>query len=208
MYIPTAFRKDDIKALHTFMQENSFATLVTCQDGIPFATHLPLLLDTERGPYGTLRGHVARGNSQWRFFDDEREVLVMFQGPHTYITPSWYEVELSVPTWNYAVVHAYGIPGVIEDKTVLYTLLQELVRKHEALFEKPLQFQLPGDYMQKMMQGIFGFEIEITRLEGKYKLSQNRSTNDQQRVASALEAQADEASVGVAKLMRENIAQR
>jgi transcriptional regulator len=203
MYIPTAFRKDDIKTLHTFMQENSFATLVTCQDSIPFATHLPLLLDTERGPYGTLRGHVARGNSQWRFFDDVREVLVMFQGPHTYITPSWYEVELSVPTWNYAVVHAYGIPRVIEDKIVLYTLLQELVQKHEALFEKPWQFQLPDDYVQKMMQGIVGFEVEITRLEGKYKLSQNRSANDQRRVVAALEAQADEMSVGVARLMRE-----
>jgi transcriptional regulator len=207
MYIPKAFRKDDIEALHRLMQENSFATLVTCQDGIPFATHLPLLLDTERGPYGTLRGHMARGNPQWHAFDGAEEVLVIFQGPHAYISPSWYEVQLSVPTWNYAVVHAYGIPGVIEDKVVLYTLLQELVQTHEAHFEKPWQFQLPDDYIQKMMQGIVGFEIEITRLEGKYKLSQNRSTNEQRHVAATLEAQADELSVGVAALMRENMVQ-
>jgi transcriptional regulator len=207
MYIPKAFRKDDIKALHTLMQEDSFATLVTCQDGVPFATHLPLLLDTKRGPYGTLRGHIARGNPQWRSFNGMGEALIIFQGPHAYITPSWYEVELSVPTWNYAVAHAYGIPRVIEDKTALYALLQDLVQTHEAHFEKPWQFQLPDDYVQKMMQGVVGFEMEITRLEGKYKLSQNRSINEQRHVAATLEAQGDDLSVGVAALMKENIVQ-
>jgi transcriptional regulator len=203
MYIPKAFLKDDIEALHTLMQENSFATLVTCQDDVPFATHLPLLVDSDRGPYGTLRGHMARANPQWHAFNEAREVLVIFQGPHAYISPSRYEVELSVPTWNYAVVYAYGIARLIEDKTVCYTLLQELVQKHEAHFEKPWEFQLPDAYVQKMMQGIVGFEIEITRLEGKYKLSQNRSMNDQQRVVAALEMQADDLSMSVANLMRE-----
>lgn len=207
MYIPKAFLKDDIEALHTLMQENSFATLVTCQDDVPFATHLPLLVDSDRGPYGTLRGHMARANPQWHAFNEAREVLVIFQGPHAYISPSWYEVELSVPTWNYAVAHAYGIPRVIEDKTALYTLLQELVQTHEAHFEKPWQFQLPDDYVEKMMQGVVGFEMEITRLEGKHKLSQNRSMNEQRHVAAMLESQGDDLSVGVAALMKENMVQ-
>src|SRR5947207_1838899 len=154
MYIPKAFREDDINTLHKLMREYSFATLITQHEGAPFATHLPFILDARHGPNGTLLAHMARANLQWHDFVDEQEVLVIFQGPHAYISPSWYEVELSVPTWNYAVAHAYGIPRVIEDKTALYTLLQELVQTHEAHFEKPWQFQLPDDYVQKMMQGI------------------------------------------------------
>jgi transcriptional regulator len=131
--------------------------------------------------------------------------LVIFQGPHTYISPSWYEVELSVPTWNYAIVHAYGRPRTLQDKAVLHTVLQELIQKHEASFEQPWEFRLPDDYVQNMIQGIIGFEMEITRLEGKYKLSQNRSANDRRRVIAALELQTDDMSLGVAKLMNENL---
>src|SRR5437868_3898144 len=100
MYIPKPFRQDDIDILREFMQEHSFATLVTLQDGVPLANHLPFVLDSERGAYGTLRGHMARANSQWRTFDEAKEVLVIFQGPHTYVSPSWYgdDVETSVPT--------------------------------------------------------------------------------------------------------------
>ena len=115
MYIPKAFREDDITTLHKFMREYSFATLITQHKGVPFATHLPFILDAQCGPNGALLAHVARANPQWHDFVDEQEVLVIFQGPHAYISPSWYEVELSVPTWNYAVVHAYGIPRLIED---------------------------------------------------------------------------------------------
>src|SRR5260370_40830619 len=123
MYIPKAFREDDIKTLHTFMREYSFATLVTQQEGMPFASHLPFLLDREQGPYGTLLAHMARANPQWRDFDGTQEALVIFQGPHAYISPSWYQASLSVPTWNYAVAHAYGQPRIIEDQAILYTLL-------------------------------------------------------------------------------------
>jgi transcriptional regulator len=104
MYIPRAFREDDSSKLHTFMREYNFATFITLHDGVPFATHLPFLLDAERGPNGTLLAHMARANPQWQVFKSSQEVLVIFQGPHAYISPSWYEVELSVPTWNYAVV--------------------------------------------------------------------------------------------------------
>jgi transcriptional regulator len=202
MYIPQAFRKEDIQTLHTFMQAYSFATLVTQQNGMPFATHLPFLLDTGCGPYGTLLAHMARANPQWRDFNSAQEVLVIFQGPHAYISPSWYEVELSVPTWNYAAVHAYGLPRLIEDREELYKLLKTLIQTHESHFEKPWPFQLPDDYLQKMMRGIVGFEIEITRLEGKFKLSQNRTEVERENVIAALQESSDKLAVNVAELMK------
>lgn len=206
MYIPPRFREDNTEALYELMNTSSFAILVTQQDGLPIASHLPLMIDPKRGPYGTIVGHMARANSQWQGFQEEREeqeALVIFQGPHAYITPSWYEVELSVPTWNYAAVHAYGVPRIVEDKAKMYDLLHALVQKHEAGFEQPWPFQLPDTYLQNMIRGTVGFEIEITRLEGKFKLSQNRNDNERSHVASMLEAQGDDLSVGVATLMHE-----
>ena len=200
MYIPKAFREDDIDTLHTFIRKYSFATLVTQQDGVPFATHLPFLLNTGRGPNGTLLAHMARANPQWHDSNSAKEVLVIFQGPHAYISPSWYEVELSVPTWNYAAVHAYGFPRLIEEHEELFNLLKTLIETHEAQFEKPWPFQLPDDYVQKMMRGIVGFEIEITRLEGKFKLSQNRTASERENVIAALQESLD--TKAVAELMK------
>ncbi len=200
MYIPKAFREDDISTLHTFMEIYSFATLVTQHEGLPFATHLPFLLDSERGSNGTLLAHMARANPQWHDLASAQEVLVIFQGPHAYISPSWYEIELSVPTWNYAVVHAYGLPRLIEDQEELYNLLKILIQTHEAQFENPWPFQLSDDYLQKMMRGIVGFEIEITRLEGKFKLSQNRTETERKNVIAALQESTD--TLAVAELMR------
>ncbi len=199
MYIPKAFREDHINTLHKLMREYSFATLITQHEGVPFATHLPFILDAQRGPNGTLLAHMARANPQWHDFASAQDVLVIFQGPHAYISPSWYEVELSVPTWNYAVVHAYGIPRLIEDGEELYQLLKTLIETHEAQFEKPWPFQLPDDYLQKMMRGIVGFEIEITRLEGKFKLSQNRTEAERENVIAALQESRD--TLAVAELM-------
>ena len=191
MYIPKHFREDDLNTLHDLMRVYSFATLITQHEGVPFATHLPFILDAQRGPYGTLLAHVARANPQWRDFNSEQEVLVIFQGPHAYVSPSWYEVELSVPTWNYAAVHAYGIPRLIEDGEELYQLLKVLIETHESQFENPWPFQLPDDYLQKMMRGIVAFEIEITRLEGKFKMSQNRTASERENVIAALNASSD-----------------
>jgi transcriptional regulator len=187
MYIPKHFREDDITTLHKFMQAYSFATLVTQHEGVPFATHLPFILDTQRGSHGTLLAHMAHANTQWHDFNSEQEILTIFQGPHAYISPSWYEVELSVPTWNYAVVHAYGIPHLIEDGEELYKLLKTLIETHEAQFKNPWPFQLPEGYLQKMIRGIVGFEIEITRLEGKFKMSQNRTESERENVIAALQ---------------------
>jgi len=145
---------------------------------------------------------MARANPQWHALDSAQEVLIIFQGPHAYISPSWYEVELSVPTWNYAAVHAYGLPRLVEEQAALYDLLKTLIQTHEAHFEKPWPFQLPGEYLQKMMQGIVGFEIHITRLEGKFKLSQNRTASEREKVIAALQNCPDTLSAGVAELMR------
>ncbi len=200
MYIPKSFRQDDIDTLHKLMRTYSFATLVTQHESVPFATHLPFLLDAERGPNGTLLAHMARANPQWHDFENSQEVLVIFQGPHSYVSPSWYEVELSVPTWNYAVVHAYGIPRLIEEHKKLFNLLKTLIETHESRFENPWPFQLPDDYVQKMMSGIVGFEIEIARLEGKFKLSQNRTEAERVNVITALQESLD--TLAVAELMR------
>ncbi|MGE3539275.1 MAG: FMN-binding negative transcriptional regulator [Candidatus Tectimicrobiota bacterium] len=203
MYMPPLYREEDLGTLHTLMQQNSFATLVTQHEGAPFATHLPLALETQEGPYGTLYGHVSRANPQWHDFETPGEVLVLFQGPHSYVSPSWYEVELSVPTWNYAAVHAYGTPQLITDYDTCCTLLDKLVRLYESQFDNPWLFQLPADYVQKMMKGIVVFAIRITRLEGKFKLSQNRSLTDQQQVAATLQRSLDPLSREVGSLMQQ-----
>ena len=201
MYIPNSFREDDHSLLHDLMRQHNFGILVTQRDGTPFATHLPFLLDAERGPHGTLLAHMARANPQWRDFAAGQAALVIFQGPHAYVSPSWYEVAPSVPTWNYAVVHAYGVPRIVEDRSALYQMLKTLVDTHESTFERPWPMELPEDYLDKMMHAIVGFEIAITRLEGKLKLSQNRGENDRRHVAEALAASGDPLGEGVAKMM-------
>jgi transcriptional regulator len=203
MYNPKHFATEDLAQMHALMGRYNFATLVTQHDGAPFASHLPFLVDPARGPYGTLLAHVARGNPQWRDLADGQTALAIFQGPHAYITPSWYSVELSVPTWNYATVHAYGAARIVDDREELYAMLKRLVATHEAGFEQPWPMDLPDDYMDKMMRGVVGFEIEIARLEGKLKLSQNRSAEDRARVEAELSASPDPTTAGVAALMAE-----
>ncbi|HEV2582967.1 MAG TPA: FMN-binding negative transcriptional regulator [Ktedonobacteraceae bacterium] len=199
MYLPAHFREDDLPTLQAFIRENSFGILVTQREGAPEATHLPFLYDAERGPYGTLIGHIALANQQWQAFDGAQEGLAIFSGPHAYITPSWYEVELSVPTWNYAAIHAYGKLQRIDDPSELYALLKNLIQLHESQFEHPWTYPLPEEYVEKMMRGVVGFTMPITRLEGKYKMSQNRNENEQKRVIAELQ----ETSPQVAQTMQE-----
>jgi transcriptional regulator len=201
MYIPQLFREAELDTLHALMREYSFATIITQHNGAPFASHLPFLLQAEEGPYGTLLGHMAHANPQWQDFVAGQEALVIFQGPHAYISPSWYAVHPSVPTWNYAVVHAYGIPQVIDNGTALYEVLQMLVQTYEAPSARPWAFDVPEDYLHNMMRGIVGFTVRITRLEGKFKLSQNRPVQDQPRIIEALQQRGDALSTDVAMLM-------
>jgi transcriptional regulator len=203
MYVPKAFDASDRARCHALMRAESFAILVTTDEaGLPFATHLPVLLDGDRGPLGTLLAHVARPNPQWRHFGPGRRALVVFHGPHAYVSPSWYATHPSVPTWNYVAVHAYGVPCLIEEAAAVKALLGRLVRTYEAGRPEPWRVEsLPADYVDRMIQGIVAFEIPIDRLEGKAKLSQNRSPEDQARVAAGLRADGDGLSRAVADLM-------
>jgi transcriptional regulator len=203
MYRPPHFDASETAWCHALIRAESFGTLVSVDDaGAPFATHLPFLLDAERGPLGTLVGHVARGNPQWRLFGPG-SVLAIFQGPHTYVSPAWYDVHPSVPTWNYVAVHAYGTPSLVEDPARVKAILARLVETHEAGREDPWRLEsLAEDYVRGMLRGIVAFEIPIARLEGKAKLSQNRGAGDRARVRAALAA-GDPLARAVAALMEE-----
>lgn len=186
MYLPSAFREDDPQRLALVMRRHSFATLVTYDGQAPFATHLPVLHRPEPAAPGVLRAHLARANPQWRHFAPGREALVIFQGPHAYISPSWYAAGPAVPTWNYVAVHAYGVPRAIEDRSWIASLVDEMVQVYESSRATPWRAELPEDFRARMLAGIVGIEMPVARLEGKFKLGQNRSQADQQRVRQAL----------------------
>jgi transcriptional regulator len=205
MYIPKHFELTDTKIMHDLMRQFSFATIVSVLEGVPFATHMPVVIRPEPGEFGTLRTHIARANPQWKTFSNQSgssdpEILVIFQGDHTYISPQWYETHPSVPTWNYVTVHAYGRAKIVEEPERVSELLDELIGSYEG--EKGWNSSnLSEKYMDGMMRGIVAFEIEITRLEGKMKLSQNRSEPDRHGVIVGLKASTQTVDHEVARRM-------
>jgi transcriptional regulator len=209
VYIPRHFREDDLATLEDMIRAYPFATVVSQLDGKLAASHVPLTLDpTQGGEYGTLYGHLARGNTQWQTFDGTQEALVMFQGPHAYVSASWYEAPATtVPTWNYAVVHAYGVARPVEHAALLDHLTR-LAQLLEASSERPWSFERSDPRIEQLSRGIVGFAVPITRLEGKFKLSQNRSQEDQARVIDHLRAATDTTARDVAALMRERLHER
>lgn len=146
MYIPPAFRTEDAEKLAALIQKHSFATLITHDGSAPFASHLPMLFDPESGSHGTLVSHMARANPQWQHFASGAEVLAIFHGPHSYISPSWYASGPAVPTWNYATVHAYGVPVIISEHERVVALLDETVAAHESTFEQPWKGDIPAEF--------------------------------------------------------------
>ena len=202
MYIPATFRETRLDVLHALLRQHSFATLVSLVDGELFATHLPFLLDPTRGPYGTLRGHMARANPHWQGFEQAtREALVIFQGPHAYISPSWYLTDQAVPTWNYSAVHAYGTPTLVSNWDSVRMLLDDTVQTFESGFAEHWSTARAGeDYIARLGQAIVAFEIPISRLEGKRKLSQNRPS-DIESAAAGLRANGDAIGQIVAEQM-------
>ena len=186
-YIPRHFRVDDAATLERFVADNGFATLVSAGgDGLS-VSHVPLL--ASRGGDGRLRleGHLARANAHWQSLETAGEVLAIFEGPHAYVSPTWYANHPSVPTWNYAVVHARGRATILPPKR-LSALLDRLSRQYEEGRPAPWRMDgLPADYTPKMLAAIVGFEIVVERLEGKFELSQNRRPEDVERVIAALE---------------------
>lgn len=203
MYTPEAFKEKDYARLCAFIQQHSFGLLVSQQQGQQVASHIPFLFDETRGEFGILRGHLARANEQWQGFDDSQQALVIFQGPHAYISPSWYQAPLSVPTWNYVAVHAYGTPHILDQPEQVLALLRDQVEFHEAGFAQPWPMALPDNFVSTLMRNIVAFEIPVTRLEGKSKLNQNRSREDRERVISHLYDLPDQDGHAVARLMRE-----
>ncbi|MDE1984861.1 MAG: FMN-binding negative transcriptional regulator, partial [Gammaproteobacteria bacterium] len=182
MYTPAAFQLDDVPRLHALIRKYPFAPLLTAHPGGIAATHLPFMVDETRGRYGTLIAHMARANEHWKLFDGRREALTIFTGAHAYISPSWYQSPVTVPTWNYAVVHAHGRPVLVPDKLRVRAILEQLVAIHEVYVHPPWSTALAGDYIDDQIQYIVAFEIEIERLEGKFKFNQNRSRADQEGV--------------------------
>jgi len=191
MYIPAANRVDDKTRINSFIQANGFATVVTQNDGRLCASHLPVLFDEAEEGHGVLRSHMARANEQWRHFESSEEVLCIFHGPHSYISPSSYVMQETVPTWNYAVVHVYGIAKVVEDAALLRQIVTGTTTKYESHRPVPWKITLPEAALAAMLNAIVGFSIQITRVEAKFKLGQNRSQADQDGMLRDLRASPD-----------------
>jgi transcriptional regulator len=205
MYIPRHFAVTETDVLHDFIDAHSFASLVTAEGEQPVATRLPVMLDRRSGPHGALLGHLARANPQWRSFDGVRQCLVMFDGPHAYISPSWYRNTPAVPTWNYAAVHVYGAARAIHDPDELSVLVDRMVRVYEAGMAQPWPGVLPEDFRASMLKAIVGFAIEIGRIEGKFKLGQNRPPEDRIGTIEHLEASDDPSARALAALTRRHL---
>jgi transcriptional regulator len=205
MYIPGSFRQTSNAVLYDVIRQYNFAIMFSQHEGVPHATHLPFLFDENRGEYGTLMAHIARVNPHWKKMDENTEVLVVFQGPHSYISPSWYSRQETVPTWNYVAVHAYGTPTLIHEPSVLRPLVDKLVDIHETAIDSPWDRSLAEPDMDADLRAIVGLEIPIQRLEGKFKLNQNRSREDQAGVIRALEHSSDPMQQKMAEIMRENL---
>ena len=203
VYLPPAFTESRTEVLIEHIERFDFGMLVSHGAAELVASHIPFLVERD-GAELHLQGHLARPNPQIDDLEGGAEVLAIFHGPHAYISPKWYATDPSVPTWNYVDVHAYGTVRLVEDAVWLRCFLHRLSERHEAGNPAPWQVQdLPEAYLQGMLKGIIGLDITVTRLEGKYKLSQNRPAADRPGVIAALEAQSNPDAHAVARLMRE-----
>ncbi len=202
MYSPPYNRVEDRRELLEFMRANSFAILVTATDGTPVASHLPVTVADGEGGM-VIHSHMAKNNPQWQeFFEDQ--VMVVFAGPHAYVSPRWYEEQERVPTWNYAALHAYGKVKVTADRKVKLAAQRALVAELDAQW-LPAFDALRPDYVEGMLAGIVTFDISVTRLETRWKLSQNRGRREQELIAAELERSDDSSVRGLAALTRRHL---
>jgi len=194
LYVPPLFKEDRTDVLHAEIRRSGLATLITMgTDGL-IASHVPMLLDTEPAPYGTLLGHVARPNPQARGAVPGVQALAIFQGPDAYISPSWYATKREngkvVPTWNYVAIHAYGPVEFFDDTERLRAIVTRLTERQESTRAEPWAVtDAPAEFTDVMLKGIVGFSLPIVRLEGKWKMSQNRPAQDRAGVVDGLEEQ-------------------
>jgi len=202
MYIPEHFRVREQADAVRFMRANPFAILVSPAKDGPFATHLPLVI-RETGDRIYVRGHVAKANPHWRYLEDNPDCLVIFHGPHAYISPANYGTREAVPTWNYGAVHVYGRARLFAEPHELVGVLEELIPSFEPAYAEQWA-GLSESYRTAMLRQIVGFEITATRIEAKFKISQNRTREEQETVMRALSGADDSNASGIAALMQEN----
>jgi transcriptional regulator len=203
MYIPKYFKVTNFDEIREFIQMNSFGTLITTKKGKPIATHLPLQLIKEEDAY-YITGHMAYGNPQWRTFETCEDVLVMFQGPHAYISSSWYEEE-NVPTWNYQAVHLYGTSSILNEEELKQDLTM-LLQKYEKHRKNPVLWdKLSPQLLEKQLKGIVGFKIKVQEIQAANKLSQNRNEEDYQNIVNKLYEEKDLNSQQMAQLMERKL---
>ena len=186
MYIPKINENTNLDEVKDFIHQNSFGILVTQLDGQPIATHIPIELSQNSTDEDILIGHISKANTQWKTFDNNNNALAIFSSPHTYVSSSWYQHAVTVPTWNYIAIHVYGkLRTLSQDE--LYQSLVALVDKYETISKHPIQLnQLPAEKVQREMRGIIGFEMKITNIQARYKLSQNRNEEDYQHIIHEL----------------------
>jgi transcriptional regulator len=207
MYAPKQFEETRIEVLHDLIRAHPFGALVTLTPAGLDADHIPFEIDGGPGPFGTLRGHVARANPVWRDVASGAAALAIFQGPDAYISPSWYPTKAEtgkvVPTWNYAVVHAHGVPHFIDDRAWLRAFVERLTNRHEGQRAEPWKItDAPTDFIDAQVSGIIGVEMPITRLIGKWKVSQNRPAKDREGAVHGLLREGGEPGAAMADLIR------
>ncbi|MGR6905933.1 MULTISPECIES: FMN-binding negative transcriptional regulator [Lysinibacillus] len=202
MYVPKYYKVSDLEEIKEFIQHNSFATIVSIRKGKPIAAHIPVLLKKIENDY-YLTGHLAYGNPLWKTFEEVQDILVIFNGPHAYISSSWYEHE-NVPTWNYQAVHVYGKASLIEG-IALEQDLTSLLEKYESFRENPVLWdKLSPELLQQEMKGIKGFKIKVEEVQAAYKLSQNRNASDYANIIKELYKEDNPHADAVAEAMKKN----
>jgi len=198
VFIPKYYREEDYQKILAFLRQNNFPAIVSFDGERPIATHTPVeVIENESGKI-TIYAHISRANPQWKSFD-KQEILLIFQGAHTYISPRWYS-HINVPTWNYMMIHVYGKVRLLQDDE-LFAFLSRLVHAHEVNTSYSLE-GLPQDFVQKEIKGVIGFAIDVTRIDAGYKLSQNRNDEDHENIVQELDKRGDMDSVKVASAMR------
>ncbi|MFJ9290652.1 FMN-binding negative transcriptional regulator [Bacillus halotolerans] len=203
MYIPKYYKVTNVDDIWDFVQNNSFGTIITTAQGKPIATHLPLQLMKEGDTY-YITGHIAYGNPQWRTFETCEDVLVMFQGPHAYISSSWYEKE-NVPTWNYQAVHVYGTASILNEEELKHDLTM-LLQKYEKNRENPVLWdKLSPQLLESQLKGIVGFKMKVEEIQASYKLSQNRNEKDYMNIIDQLRNEGNPNSKQMAELMEKRL---